>query len=59
MKKDMLAEIQIMKKHEKIFKRLLTTLLELILINRILMIMKNLVKQVLTLLNQLKNKPKS
>ena len=59
MKKDMLAEIQIMKKHEKIFKRLLTTLSELILINRILMIMKNLVKQVLTLLNQLKNKPKS
>ena len=47
------------KKHENIFKRLLTTLLELILINWILMIIKNLVKQILTLLNKLKNKPKS
>ena len=58
--KDMVTEIQIMKgKVEKNLKSLVTNLLELILIKRISIIMKNLVEQVLALLNQLKCKPKN
>ena len=58
--KDMVTEIQIMKgKVEKNLKSLVTNLLELILIKRISIIMKNLVEQVLALLNQLKSKPKN
>ena len=58
--KDMVTEIQIMKgKVEKDLKSLVTNLLELILIKRISIIMKNLVEQVLALLNQLKSKPKN
>ena len=58
--KDMVTEIQIMKgKVEKNMKSLVTNLLELILIKRISIIMKNLVEQVLALLNQLKSKPKN
>ena len=58
--KDMVTEIQIMKgKVEKNLKSLVTNLLELILIKRISIIMKNLVEQVLALLNRLKSKPKN
>ena len=58
--KDMVTEIQILKgKVEKNLKSLVTNLLELILIKRISIIMKNLVEQVLALLNQLKSKPKN
>ena len=58
--KDMVTEIQIMKgKVEKNLKSLVTNLLELILIKQISIIMKNLVEQVLALLNQLKSKPKN
>ena len=57
MKNDTLTETQITKeKDERIKKRLVTTLLELILINQVLMIMDNLVEKVLTLLSQLKKK---
>ena len=57
MKNDTLTEAQITKeKDERIKKRLVTTLLELILINQVLMIMDNLVEKVLTLLSQLKKK---
>ena len=43
--KGMLTETQITKeKGEKIYKKLVTTLLELILIKSVLLIMKNLVK---------------
>ena len=55
MKKDMLTEIHIRKeKDKKNWKSLVTSLLELILMNWIAMIMKYLVELVLTLLNQLK-----
>ena len=55
MKKNMLTEIHIRKeKDKKNWKSLVTSLLELILMNWIAMIMKYLVELVLTLLNQLK-----
>ena len=60
MKNDTLTETQITKeKDERIKKRLVTTLLELILINQVLMILDNLVEEVLTLLSQLKKRLKS
>ena len=60
MKNDTLTETQITKeKDERIKKRLVTTLLELILINQVLMIMDNLVEKVLTLLSQLKKRLKN
>ena len=60
MKKDMLTEIHITKeKDKKNWKSLVTTFLELILINWISMIIKYLVEQVLTLLNQLKKTEQS
>ena len=53
----MLTEIQILKrKDKKIKKSLVTILIELILIKKVSMIIKNLVKLALTLLNQLKIK---
>ena len=56
----MLTKIQITKgKDKKTKKILITTLLELILIKKVLMIMKNLVEYQSTIMNQLKNKLKN